>query len=321
VLGPTRPAPRYLWATATVLLLVMSVPATTASGLSSGIALTVGNDGGVTAGLNFIVQNGSALRYAMDGYFGPLIALLPGNSSSKAAILAEINVTENNPLFAGYFGDHDGKVNGVDVYRFQSLVDNESKLIPLSSITGVLNVTLDGNSPTTDLLRTVTFSDAVGLDNSTAPMGLTTDLALSFVWSGTGKPHTFDVSWNLPAILGNLTVPILPVNVSFRTPPAVTITSVTGLSDTHISNDPFGWGSASASGEYTPLPGHSIVVQFGPSFPTGDALIVIAVVIVAGAVVGVLLFRRRRGRRKSPAGPSGPVVSEGPEVGPSSGSG
>lgn len=299
----------------------MAMPPAWGSAPAQGIAVSLGSDGTAATGLDFVVANGSALRYAMDGYFGPLVDELPGTNASRSALLAEINATEDNPIFAGLFGDRDGTVNSVDVDRFQSLISSESRLIPVSTLTGVLNVTMDGKGPLSDQLVSIGFSDALGADDSSAPMGVIATLDVTFEWSGVGNPHTFMVAWNLPSILGNLSVPVEPVNLSFRTPPAITITSVTGLSQSHLSNDPFGWGPASASGQYLPLPGHTIVIRFGPSFPTGDALIIGGIVAAVGVGVGFLLIRRRRRRRPSSASPSGPASEAKAEVGPSSGSG
>lgn len=321
MLGRPRLGSRLLLVLAVAALgLGAGLPATSGSAPASGIHLTLSSDGTISAGLETVVANGSALRYAMDGYFGPLVALFPGTNASRAAILAEINATESNPLFAGLFGDRDGRVNTVDVQRFVALIDSEAKLIPVSTITGVLNVTMDGNVPVSDQLQGVSFSNALGADDSSAPIGVTATLAVVFSWSGVGNAHTFQVAWNLPAILGNLSVPVSPVNVSFVTPAAITITSVTGLNATSVSNDPFGWGSASASGQYIPLPGHTIVIKFGPSFPTGDALIVSAIVVAAGVGVGLVVRRWRRRRRKSATPPSESSSKGEAGVGPSSGS-
>ncbi len=308
------------WAAAALIifLVVVAAPLTRAAPAPAGATLSLGSSGTLTAGLTVVVANGSALRYAMDGYFGPLVAELPGTNSSRAALLATINAMESDPLFAGLFGDHDGRVDStVDVPRFERLVLNEAKLIPVSDFSGLLNLTLDGKGPLSDQLANISFSNAPGPDNSTAPIGITATLTLAFSWSGTGSSHTFEISWNLPSILGNLTVSVPNVNVSFRTPAAVTITSVQGLTATQISNDPFGWGAASASGQYTPLPGHTIVIRFGPSFPTGDVLIGGVVAAAALGGLGFLLLRRRR-RKTSPSG-----EKTGPDsgVGPSSGSG
>jgi hypothetical protein len=320
VLRPSRRFPHLLLLLVVALTLLGAwVPTAVASAPSSGVGFTLGSNGTVDAGLNFVDANGSALRYAMDGYFAPLVNLLPESNASKAALLQEINTTEI--LLPGAFGDHDGKVNAVDVSRFQSLVTSESKYIPVSTFTGVLNLTLDGNVPTSDQLASVSFTEAIGLDTSSAPMGVTATLALAFAWSGVGNSHTLKLAWNLPSILGNLSLPVAPINVSFATPPAIAITSIIGLNDSHVSNDPLGWGSASASGQYTPIPGRSVVIKFGPSFPTGDVLVVGVIVVAAGASVGALLLRRRRGRRKSTPSPTGSASDPGTGVGPSSGSG
>jgi hypothetical protein len=322
VLGRPRPASRlFLLLAVAAILLEAGIPATVGTAPSSGISLALSSDGTIASGLETVVANGSALRYAMDGYFGPLVALFPGTNASRAALLAEINATESNPLFAGLFGDHDGQVNSLDVQRFVSLIDSEAKLIPVSTFTGVLNVTMDGNGPTSDQLQGISFSNAVGPDSSAAPIGLTATLALSFTWSGDSMAHTFQVAWNLPSILGNLSLPVGAVNVSFGTPAAITITSVSGMNRTSITNDPFGWGSASVSGQYTPLPGHSIVIKFGPSFPTGDALIIGAIAVAAGVLLGLLVLRGRRGRRQRMSSPPAHISNEESGVGPSSGSG
>ncbi|MGA7861249.1 MAG: hypothetical protein WCB19_05275 [Thermoplasmata archaeon] len=321
MLGRLRFAPRLLLLFAVAgLVLEASAPAAIGGAPSSGITLTLGSDGAVIAGLETVATNGSALRYAMDGYFGPLVELLPGTNASRTALLGEISSAESNPLTAGLFGSRSGRVDSTDVSRFVGLIDSYAKYIPVTAITGVLNVTIDGTGPASDQLRGVSFSNAPGSDNSSAPIGLTATLAAAFTWSGLGNAHTFQVAWNLPSILGNLSLPVQAVNVSFATPTAITITSVTGLNATQISNDPFGWGSASVSGQYTPLPGHTVVIKFGPSFPTGDALIVGAIVIVAGLAVGLLLARRRRRRRQSTTPPPVPASTAEPGVGPSSGS-
>jgi hypothetical protein len=320
VLGRPRVKPRFLFLLVlAILVLTAGAPATSASAPSSGIGLTLSGNGTLTAGVGTVVSNGSALRYAMDGDFGPLVDSLPGTNASRKAVLMDINDTEL--VLPGAFGDHDGRVNSLDLQRFESLIQSESSHIPVSAITGLLNVTMDGKGPVSDLLQSITFSNALGLDNSSAPMGVTANLAVTFVWSGVSHSHSFVVAWNLPSILANLSLPVPAVNVSFNTPTAVTITSVTGLNGTRISNDPLGWGSASASGQYTPLPGHTVVIKFGPSFPTGDALIIGAVAVVAGVLLGLFLLRRRRRRRQGPSPPPG-LGSHGESgVGPSSGSG
>jgi hypothetical protein len=323
VLGRPNSTPRFLLLLVAAAVVLDAAAVSTAAGPpASGVALALGSNGTVDAGLNFVVANGSAVRYAMDGNFTPLVDLLPESNASKASLLSAISAAESDPITAGLFGDRDGKVDQLDVNRFQSLVVSYSKYLPTTTFTGVLNVTMDGNAPISDQLKGVVFTNAIGPDNSSAPLGVTATLAVPFAWSGVAHSHTFVVTWNLPSVFANLSVPVAPINVSFVTPTAITITSVTGLNESQVSNDPFGWGAASASGQYTPFPGHSIVIQFGPSFPTGDALILAAIVVVAGVGVGLVLLRRRRGRRQKSMGlPPGPASEPGSGVGPSSGSG
>lgn len=323
MVGPRGRLLRVLCALATVVGLVplLAGPAG-ASAPTSGVTLTLASDGSLTAGLETVVANGSALRYAMDGNFTPFVDALPGTTASHQALLLTIDLLESNPLDAGLFGDNDGQVDAtVDVPHFQNFINYTAHLIPLSSLTGVLNVTLDARGPTAETLQTITFSNAEGPDASAAPIGVTATFAVGFAWSGTTNPHTFELAWNLPSVFGNLSLPVTPLNLSFVAPAAVTITSVTGLSGTRLTNDPLGWGSASASGQYTPLPGHNVVVHFGPSFPTGTVAIVTSVSGAAVAAVGLLLLRRRRRRRRTiVALPAGAAATPGSGVGPSSGS-
>lgn len=312
-----------LAATLVVLLTAALLPPAAAGVPASGVTLTLGSDGTASAAVATVDPNGSALRYAMDGNFAPLVALLPGTNLTRATLLAEINLTESNPFFAGLFGDHDGQVDAaVDVPHFESLITSEARVIPVSTVTGLLNITLDAKTPTSESLQAIAFTGAEGPDASAAPIGITATVVLSFPWSGTGVAHTFELAWNLPSALGNLSIPVSAVNVSFATPAAVTITSVTGLTSLQVSNDPLGWGSAHASGQYTPLPGHDVVVRFGPAFPTGYVIIggLGGAAVAAGLLVW--LVRRRRRRRGAPASPPpGPWAGPDPGVGPSSGSG
>ncbi|MCI4353212.1 MAG: hypothetical protein L3K14_07515 [Thermoplasmata archaeon] len=316
---PRPPVARLLLGISLVaLILGAGAPAVAANGPSGGVAFSLGSDGSLAAGLTTTATNGSALRYAMDGNFGPLVAALPANASTKNALLAAITAAENNPFLAGWFGDHDGRVDAVvDLPHFQNLITNEAKLIPVSTITGVFNVTLDGNKPTSQGLQGVSFSNALGSDASSAPIGVTSNLGATFTWNAAAATHVFELAWNLPSILGNLTTGVPSVNLSFATPNAYTITSATGLNGTRVSNDPLGWGNARVSGEYTPQPGNTVVIHLSQSFPTGDAVIIGAVAVLAGLGLGLILLRRRRRRRNRPLPPA---VSD-PGVGPSFGSG
>jgi hypothetical protein len=318
---PIRRLPLVL-AAVSLLAVAALLPALGTSAPTPGVGLMLGSDGSITTQLTTVDPNGSALRYAMDGNFEPLVYALPGNNSTKATLLATINATESNPLLAGLFGDHDGQVDAyVDVPRFQSLILNEAKLIPSSTLIGALNISLDATPATTVTLQGVSFSGAEGPDSSIQPIGISATLLASFAWSGVDASHVLEVAWNLPALVGNLSVGAAAVNLSFTTPNAVTIVSATGMAGTQIENDPLGWGPARVSGEYTPLAGHVVTIDFGPAFPTGDALLLGAVAVAAGAIIGTILVRRRRGRSPSGAPPPGPLDGGGPGVGPSSGSG
>ncbi len=316
-----RTVPRTLRTALVVALPV--VLAVTALGLPSasratglpgaGVGFSVAANGTISASLTSVLANGSALRFAMDGDFNPLIDALPLTAAQRSTLLATLTATESNPIFAGLFGDHDGKVDyPVDVARFQALLSAEASLFPAGAFTGIVNLTLDGQVPVSEAFGAVTFLGAAGPNNSSAPIAIQGTLTASFSSGGAGVPHTFRLGRNLPALLSNLSPPTSSANFSLTTSAAQSIGSVAGLTQVTIMNDPFGWGPASVSGQYVPAPGHNVTIQFGPAFPTGYALIVGGAAVALGISVG-LLGRRRRRRRAMPQPPptGSPAPSEG----------
>ncbi len=285
-----------------------------------GVALSVAGNGTLSAVLTANVTNGSALRYAMDGNFTPLIDALGLSASERSSLLADLNATET--LFPGLFGNRDGTVSSVEVTRFESLLlQNVVPLVPTSTIAGVVNVTVDGQAPTADRLTAVLFVGAEGKDTSPAPIDVQAGFSLPFASAGTGAARTLRIGWNLPSIVGNLTTGVGPVNFSLRTPRAVDVRSTSGLSDERVANDPLGWGSGSVSGEFVPTPGHTVTVVYGPAFPTGTVLVVGLVAVAVAAIVLALVWRSRRRRRAPPApAPAAPATPGSGGLGPSSGS-
>ncbi len=285
----------------------------------AGVNFSVAANGTISASLTSVLANGSALRFAMDGDFNPLIDALPLTAAQRSTLLATLNATETNPLFAGLFGDHDGQVDyPVDVARFQALLSAEASLFPAGAFTGIVNITLDGQLPSSETFGAVRFLGAAGPNSSSAPIAIQGTLTASFTSGGAGVPHTFRLGWNLPALLSNLSPPASSANFSLTTSAAQSIGSVAGLTQVTIANDPFGWGPASVSGHYVPAPGHNVTIQFGPAFPTGYALIVGGAAVALGVSVGLLARRRRR--RPPVPGPRSPEPSPPPEeVEPSSG--
>jgi hypothetical protein len=257
--------------------------------------LTVGTNGSVAVALTLVDSNGSALRYAMDGNFTPIIDLLPGNASSHASIVAEVELAESSPLLAGLFGNHDGTVEPAEVGMFESLVRSEVGTIPTSAFTGdgILSTTLNGNSPGSAQFGGVSFSGAPGPDSSSAPIAVTTSLTEQY--PSTGTSGTLGVDWNLSlgAFAGGLAIPGPNVSVTVTGPPGTTITSVDGFQGPSVSNDPFGYAAPTAAGNLGTTPTGAATVTFQPAFPLGDVLIVVGVGVVA-AVGAVLWWRRRR---------------------------
>ncbi|MCI4327725.1 MAG: hypothetical protein L3K16_08880 [Thermoplasmata archaeon] len=286
-----------------VVLAVVLTAGTATAGPSA--ALTVGTNGAITVALSVADPNGSALRYAMDGNFSPLVDALPGNASSHAELLAGIEVAESNPLFSGLFGNHDGTVEPAEVGMFESLLESEVGTVPTATLTGdgLLNMTLNGVPPGSATFDSVGFSGAPGPDSSSAPITATTSTTEQFLPTGTSG--TVGIAWNLS--LGSvglgLAIPGPNASVTVTTPAGTTITSTSGFQSAAVSNDLLGYSAPTASGSLGTHPTGSASVTFHPAFPLGDVLIVVAVGVVA-AVGGVLWWRRHR--RSPPGAPDAP---------------
>lgn len=63
---------------------------------TSALSVTLQNDGTLLGTIVVWDPNGSALRYAIDGDFQPLVNALPVNASTRSGILANLNATESN---------------------------------------------------------------------------------------------------------------------------------------------------------------------------------------------------------------------------------
>ncbi len=288
-----------------VLVVVPILPSSLAATVPAAQAgLSLASNGSLSASVTTTVQNGSALRYAIDGNFTPLLAGLPLNNSTRASILAQIAQLESSPIFGGLFGNRDGTVSALEVTLFVALIENEARLLPSGTVlgTGTLGLTLDGLQASSVHLDSLTLSGAVGPDNSSAPIGVAISSTFTFLLSGT--QHTLLVSLTG---LGSLpgTGPVGPsFGVSFTTPAGMTVTSTSGLSAVTRSNDVWGWGSASVSGTFTPLTSPNASIDFTSAFPTGYVVIGLAIG-AAAAGVGVYWYRRRRARNRSATGEGG----------------
>ena len=307
---PRRPVGAIVLAAALLLTGALATPA--ALGASGDLSVTVASDGGTSVALSMVDANGSALRYAMDGNFTPLVDLLPVSASQKASYLAEVELAESSPLSSSYFGNHDGQVASGEVTLFESLVLNEATLLPSGSVVGASTVVLalNGVPATSGRLAQVAFLGATGPDASAAPITVVTTLAYDLPYGSGEQNLSFRVA--LPTAFAGLgtsgTVP--EVNVTIVTPTATAIASVSGLTGAALSNDVWGWGSATATGRYAPLSNGTVTVLFHPSFPVGDVALGAAAAASVGAVAFLVLRRHRRR-------PVGRTASSDEKVGPS----
>jgi len=262
--------------------------------------VTLGANGSVALALSTTVDNGSALRYAIDGNFTPFIEALPINASAKATILSDLAGLEGSVLTASLFGNRDGSVESYEVNQFETLIQDESQFLPAGTLTasGGVYLHLDGHAATSATLGSVVFTNATGVDVSTAPIGVTTNLDYTFA-AGSGS-HTVSFGTNLTSGNVNLGLLVGAVGVTLSTPAGTSITSTSGFGSVSVANDPLGWGASSLSGSYTPGTSSSVSATYGPAFPAGDVIVVGVPIAAAAALVGFLLWRRRRRRRAAP---------------------
>lgn len=288
------------------LLLLLPVGAQAAS-----ISGSVTSSGSLTLVLAATDPNGSSLRYAMDGNFGPLVDSLPINASEKGTILASISAEESGLAGALLFGNRDGTVEANEVTMFETLIQDAGVALSdtgLSSanlsLTSVVALTLDGDPSTSTTLAGVAFTDAVGPDASSAPIGIALTLNLQF--PSPGSTNTLSLGTNSSELgLGlSLLAPTIEVNLTFPSGTAVSGTS--GFASVSTTPDPWGWSSPSISGTYSPAVEPTVSVSYGPAFPTGDALLIGVPVAVVAIALGLVLWRRRRRDARPPSPPASP---------------
>lgn len=287
---------RAAWvAPALLALLLLSSAGAVASGPSAHLGL--GTDGSVGVDLSIVDPNGSALRYAMDGNFSPIIAAIPGNASTRASVLAQVELAESSPFLAGLFGNHDGTVEPSEVGLFEGLLRDETGSLPSAALTGggILNLTLNGHAPGSATFDGVAFTGAPGSDTSTAPITVTTSTTDAFLPEGTSG--TLGLAWNLTAGGGLLAAAIPNVTLSVTAPAGTAITSTSGIQGASVANDWLGYGSPTATGIIGVSPTGTASLAFHPAFPLGNVLIVVGVA-AAVAVLGVFLWRRRVRRNR-----------------------
>jgi hypothetical protein len=278
------------------LLLLLVLP-TAAEAASAGV--TVSSSGVVVVGLIASIPNGSIVREAMDGNFSPIVSAITSNTTEQANILAEISTAESTPVISSLFGNRDGFVEPGEVTSFESLLSYEAQLLPTGGISGgaLLSFTLDGAAATSTKITGITFSNATGPADSTAPVGVSTQITYAFPYGG--STHTLSLSTDVPTTPFPLALLTGSVGLSVTTPAGTSVTGTSGFSQAAISNDPLGWGTSSVSGSFTPTTTGPLSVSFDTAFPTGDLLIV-APIVAAAAIASVLLYRRRARRRATP---------------------
>lgn len=290
MLRPGRPAALALLTVAALLVPGVAVGASA--------SLTLDASGTLAVTLTAEVANGSALRSAMDGNFAPLLEIAVANASARTSLLAQINATESNPLLGLLFGNRDGTVTGTEVTTFEGLLTQESQLLPSGSLSGTtaVGLTLDGTAPTSAQLTNIAFLGAPGPDASNAPINTTTSLTYRFAL-GSGS-HTLAFAINLTSIAIPLGVSTAAVDVTVTLPAGTSVDGTQGFDHERTANDPLGWGSPSVAGGFAPTTHTTLSIDFGPAFPTGDILVVVPPLAVAGAL-GYLWLRRRRRRAQA----------------------
>jgi hypothetical protein len=279
-----------------VVALLLAVPA---GARAASVTGTVSSSGAVTLVLSGTDPNGSALRFAMDGNFAPLIDSLGLNASEQSTLLGGIAVAESGLYGQFLFGNRDGTVEANEVTMFETLIqDGSTELASLGgtssalSLGGLVTLALDGSAPTSTTLAGIAFSGAVGPDTSSAPIGVAVTLDVQFPSRAT--TNTLSLGTNLTGIglALSLVAPTIAVNLTF--PSGTTVTGSSGFASVATTPDTFGWSSPMASATYAPGTSTNVSITYGPAFPLGDALLVGVPIGVAAVGVALFLWRRRR---------------------------
>jgi len=291
-----RSAPASAAGFAAALVLLLLLPA---GGRASSAAVAIGSDGSVVVDLSTEILNGATIREAMDGNFTPIVDAITSNATQRAEILAEIAAAESTPVLGALFGNRDGIVEPIEVTNFESLLQYEAQLLPLGGISGgsLLAFTLDGARSTSTKISDIVFTNATGPADSTAPLGVTTAVTDTFPSSGTS--HTLALTTNVSVGAFPITLLTGTIGLSVVTPAGTSITGTAGFAQVSIANNPWGWGTSSLSGSFEPTTSGVLSVSYGPSFPTGDLLVLGVPIVAAVVAVAAVLLHRRRARRRS----------------------
>jgi len=279
-----------------VVALLLAVPVGARAASVSG---DLSSSGALTLVLSGTDPNGSALRYAIDGNFAPLIDSLPINASEQATLLDSISIEESGLAGAFLFGNRDGSVEANEVTMFETLIqDGSNELASLGgpssglSLGGLLTLTLDGSAPTSTTLGGVAFTGAIGADTSSAPIG--TSVTLDVQFPSDASTNTLSLGTNLSGlgVALSLVAPSIAVNLTF--PSGTTVTGSSGFTSVTVTPDTFGWTSPTAAATYAPGTSTNVSISYGPAFPLGDALLVGVPIGVVAIGVALFLWRRRR---------------------------
>jgi hypothetical protein len=292
-LGGRSPRRALVLSLTTLLVLGGLLPAIAgARGATEPVTLILSPGGTLDTNLSVEIQNGSAIRFALDGNFTPLLAELPLSSANRSIYASEIALLESNPFTGGLFGNRDGTVEPYEVTDFDELVQEESRLLPAGTLTGgvAFQITLDGQGPTDATVEGVQVADALGPDSSAAPV--TVSVLVNYAFPLSGSSHTLGLTWpSSPVVLSTL----LNFQLTFLAPAGDSITGSTGFTSTSVNNDLLGFAPGKLNGQFSPATSTGVTIQFGTAFPLG---IIVTVVGIAGAVVLLLLFLRVRSRRR-----------------------
>ena len=280
--------------TVALLLAAALLLPTAASAASGSVDLALSSGGALAVDATVVDPNGSALRYAMDGNFTPLLDLAVADPAQRATILGEIEIAESTPLLGSYFGNHDGTVEASEAARFAGLLEQQASLLPPTGLTGgsAVALTLDGANATSAKLTAIAFLNATGPDTSAAPVTVTTSLGYQFAY-GSGD-HVLALTF--AAAFPGAPTTGTSVDVALTTPAATAIHGTAGFSaGASVANDPWGLGSGHLAAGFEPGNATRASVDFGPAFPT--AYVVLGIAAAAGVAIAVLGLRRRARRR------------------------
>ena len=244
------------------------------------------------------IQNGSAVRYAMDGNFSVLIESSNLSPEQKVLLYNYTSLLKTDPRFKMLLGNEDGVVTEQEIENFENLIKEGSKISSSQMYffsEYLFTITIDNREPFDMKIMNIDFGGAQGPVNSTK--SITTELYVIYnFFMRDLNEHVLIITRRVE--FQNYESLIL---FKFVTMKQWHIKDFRGLKNVEVVNDYWGLESSSINGEVdltSPLIGISIK-KASPTFLYWITAIVIILILMSVVLYIYNIKKRQKKRQRS----------------------